>query len=224
MSQEEQVASRNWHRQKNWFSPGASGRKQSCWHLDISPVPVLEENTTLADLTFNFSPLTSSRPLGTLPPQALQSCNISYQFTLLKDYITASLSSSRCQLPPLPPPTHALWWCCLLERLNSTTVKSDEVTCTLSQLSASAPTHSSVPPAALPTLRSHLRPIGVPFSGTQEHHSCSSPTSPVFLSTESFPSAHAALLSWFTRVWLFSTPWTIAHQAPLSMGFSQQEF
>ena len=25
-------------------------------------------------------------------------------------------------------------------------------------------------------------------------------------------------------VWLFATPWTIAHQAPLSMGFSRQEY
>ena len=24
--------------------------------------------------------------------------------------------------------------------------------------------------------------------------------------------------------WLFATPWTVAHQAPLSMGFSRQEF
>lgn len=78
MNQEEQAASRNWHKQKNWFSSGASGRKPSCWHLDISPVPVLEENTTLAGLTLNSSPLTSSGPLGTLPPQPLQSCNISY--------------------------------------------------------------------------------------------------------------------------------------------------
>ena len=29
----------------------------------------------------------------------------------------------------------------------------------------------------------------------------------------------------FTRsVWFFATPWTIAHQAPLSMGFSRQEY
>ena len=27
-----------------------------------------------------------------------------------------------------------------------------------------------------------------------------------------------------SRVWLFATPWTIAHQAPLSMGFSRQEY
>ena len=27
-----------------------------------------------------------------------------------------------------------------------------------------------------------------------------------------------------TRVRLFATPWTIAHQAPLSMGFSRQEY
>jgi len=26
------------------------------------------------------------------------------------------------------------------------------------------------------------------------------------------------------RVWLFVTPWTVAHQAPLSMGFSRQEY
>ena len=26
-----------------------------------------------------------------------------------------------------------------------------------------------------------------------------------------------------SRVWLFETPWTVAHQAPLSMGFSRQE-
>ena len=25
-------------------------------------------------------------------------------------------------------------------------------------------------------------------------------------------------------IWLFATPWTIAHQAPLSMGFSRQEY
>ena len=25
-------------------------------------------------------------------------------------------------------------------------------------------------------------------------------------------------------VWLFATPWTIAHQAPMSMGFSRQEY
>ena len=29
------------------------------------------------------------------------------------------------------------------------------------------------------------------------------------------------LLSWF---WLFETPWTAAHQAPPSMGFSRQEY
>ena len=28
----------------------------------------------------------------------------------------------------------------------------------------------------------------------------------------------------FSRVWLFVTPWTIVHQAPLSMGFSRQEY
>ena len=27
-----------------------------------------------------------------------------------------------------------------------------------------------------------------------------------------------------SRVLLFATPWTVAHQAPLSMGFSRQEY
>ena len=27
-----------------------------------------------------------------------------------------------------------------------------------------------------------------------------------------------------THVWLFVTPWTVAHQAPLSVGFSRQEY
>ena len=33
-----------------------------------------------------------------------------------------------------------------------------------------------------------------------------------------------SVLSRFTRVQLFATPWTVARQAPLSMGFSRQEY
>ena len=32
------------------------------------------------------------------------------------------------------------------------------------------------------------------------------------------------LLSHFSRVRLCATPWTVAHQSPLSMGFSRQEY
>ena len=32
------------------------------------------------------------------------------------------------------------------------------------------------------------------------------------------------MLSCFSHVWLFVTPWTIAHQAPLFMGFSRQDY
>ena len=32
------------------------------------------------------------------------------------------------------------------------------------------------------------------------------------------------LLSHFSPVQLFATPWTVAHQAPPSMGFSRQEY
>ena len=31
-------------------------------------------------------------------------------------------------------------------------------------------------------------------------------------------------MSSLSRVWLFATPWTVAHQAPPSMGFSRQEY
>ena len=31
------------------------------------------------------------------------------------------------------------------------------------------------------------------------------------------------MLSHFSHVWLLATPWTVAHQAPLSLGFSRQE-
>ena len=34
----------------------------------------------------------------------------------------------------------------------------------------------------------------------------------------------ACVLSHFSRVRLFVTPWTVIHQAPLSMGFSRQEY
>ena len=39
-----------------------------------------------------------------------------------------------------------------------------------------------------------------------------------------FLSLNMLLLSRFSHVRLFTTPWTIDHQAPLSMGFSRQEY
>ena len=36
--------------------------------------------------------------------------------------------------------------------------------------------------------------------------------------------AHNPVLSHFSRVQLFATLWTVAHQAPLPMGFSRQEY
>ena len=37
-------------------------------------------------------------------------------------------------------------------------------------------------------------------------------------------NVHACMLSHFSHVWLFGTPWTVDHQAPLSMGFFGQEY
>ena len=36
--------------------------------------------------------------------------------------------------------------------------------------------------------------------------------------------SNACMLSRFSRVRLFATPWTVAHEAPPSMGFSGQEY
>ena len=37
--------------------------------------------------------------------------------------------------------------------------------------------------------------------------------------------AHAhACVGMFSHVWLFATPWIVAHEAPLSMEFSRQEY
>ena len=41
---------------------------------------------------------------------------------------------------------------------------------------------------------------------------------------QSFESSRACVLSHFSHVRLFATPWTVARQAPLSMEFSRQEY
>ena len=51
--------------------------------------------------------------------------------------------------------------------------------------------------------------------------------SPNHWNTREFPQLSfeaVFMLSCFSRVRLFVTPWTVAYQAPLSMGFSRQEY
>ena len=45
----------------------------------------------------------------------------------------------------------------------------------------------------------------------------------VDLQAVSFRCTVCCVLSCVSRVWLFVTPWTVARQAPLSLGFSRQE-
>ena len=40
----------------------------------------------------------------------------------------------------------------------------------------------------------------------------------------SYPWNRVCMLSCFSHVWLFLTLWIVAYQAPLSMGFSRQEY
>ena len=51
-------------------------------------------------------------------------------------------------------------------------------------------------------------------------HSMAITRNPLFQTLESF----ACMLSPFSHIQLFGTPQTVAHQAPLSMGFSRQEY
>ena len=44
------------------------------------------------------------------------------------------------------------------------------------------------------------------------------------LRLHTWPYVHACMLSRFICVQLFATPWTVAHQAPLSVGFPRQEY
>ena len=56
-------------------------------------------------------------------------------------------------------------------------------------------------------------------------HSLSSPLSLwLYLSLSLKNTECAYMLSYFSHVRLFATPWTVARQAPLSIGFSRQEY
>ena len=73
-------------------------------------------------------------------------------------------------------------------------------------------------------LRTHLSPQNKPYL-QQRSLSIPSPLSSwkpliYFL----FISTCMCMLSCFSHVWLFATIWTVACQAPLSMGFSRQEY
>ena len=50
------------------------------------------------------------------------------------------------------------------------------------------------------------------------------PPHSIFICLSIYLSVLAYLLSHFSHVRLFATPWTIAHQAPLSVGVSRQEY
>ena len=52
---------------------------------------------------------------------------------------------------------------------------------------------------------------------------CSIRSSDLIHSWEEFPLL-ACILSHFSNAWLFTTLWTVAHQALLSMGFCRQEY
>ena len=50
------------------------------------------------------------------------------------------------------------------------------------------------------------------------------PVLPIWGMSKTPRPIHACVLSCFSPVWLLATQWTVAHQAPLSVGFSRQEY
>ena len=65
---------------------------------------------------------------------------------------------------------------------------------------------------AIPLLDIHLKEWK-----TETRRDICTPVNPVSI------DSMCVLLSCFSRVQLFATPWTVAHQASLSIGFSRQE-
>ena len=66
----------------------------------------------------------------------------------------------------------------------------------------------------------HLRRLGVRVDCHLKEESKQNMTSALLVSSY----GDCAVLRCFSRVQLFATPWTIARQAPLSVGFSRQEY
>ena len=78
---------------------------------------------------------------------------------------------------------------------------------------------SHVQLSAIPWTTAHQAPLSM-GSSTQKYWSGLPFPSPVIKYEVSEVSEEKSL----SRVWLFATPWTAAYQAPLSMGFSRQEY
>ena len=56
------------------------------------------------------------------------------------------------------------------------------------------------------------------YEGTYQDHQVSN------LVEAEFQLRYVCILNHFSHVWLFATPWTVALQAPLSMGFTRKEY
>ena len=80
-------------------------------------------------------------------------------------------------------------------------------------------------PGGLPSMGSHR--VGHDWSWLSSSSSSSSTRASSyfsFLTRKMKVSLHACIPSHFSHIRLFATLWTIAHQTPLSMGFSRREY
>ena len=73
-------------------------------------------------------------------------------------------------------------------------------------------------PSPTPGVHSNSRP-----SSQWCHPAISSSVVPFSSCPQSLPASESMKVKSLSRVWLFASPWTVAYQAPPSMGFSRQE-
>ena len=70
-------------------------------------------------------------------------------------------------------------------------------------------------------------PGGLLSMGSQRvrHNRINAAAAAVYINITSSSDILSVCMCWsFSHVQLFATPWTVAHQAPLSMGFSRKEY
>ena len=67
-------------------------------------------------------------------------------------------------------------------------------------------------------------PLPPPWSRSTYHLSTASLLVTLLLLCFLHPTCHVCMLSHFSHVQLFVTLWTVAHPAPVSMGFFRQEY
>ena len=122
-----------------------------------------------------------------------------------------------------PPCTHIHALMCTLTHFSFSSVQFSSVTQScltlcdpMNRSTPGLPVHHQLPEFT----QTHVHQVGAPLFTSSSN--LSTPMALLSFTTECL--VHACMRSRFSRVRLCETPWTAAHQAPLSTGFSRQEY